>query len=155
MKLGIECQNFPPARFEGGISHYSALLAKHLSLLDHEIWAFTSTEFTKPTKSPDTGAGIRVIYVKGPWNHVSVRTIKNITSREGVDAIVLQYSPVSFKVSFRVAWALARFPCQKCAAFHTLWGKGLDRLVGLLMLTGTPKITVSYTHLTLPTNREV
>jgi glycosyltransferase involved in cell wall biosynthesis len=56
------------------------------------------------------------------------------------DALIVQYSPASFKWSFRLAWALAAFPCQKITAFHTLWGGGLDRLLGLMMLLGCRKI---------------
>ena len=140
MLIGIICQNFPPASFEGGISHYSLRLARALTDRSHEVIAITSTEFTKPNDKGDGIPGLQIKLVQGPWNHQSVREIGKIAFANKLDALVLQYSPASFKLSFRLMWGLIRFPCPKVTAFHTLWGGGLDRLVGLLMLVGCKKI---------------
>ena len=48
MKIAIICPNYPPALFEGGISHYSRLIATHLSKNGHKVFAITSTEFSLP-----------------------------------------------------------------------------------------------------------
>ncbi|MDY6950056.1 MAG: glycosyltransferase family 4 protein [Thermodesulfobacteriota bacterium] len=140
MRIGIVCQNYPPARFEGGISHYSALLAAHLASLGHEVFAITSTEFTLAQRALNASRGIKIRLVKGPWGFDAVGVIRQMAISIAMDAVILQFSPASFNKPFRAAWALTPFPCQKITAFHTLWGKGLDRLMGLLMLFGTPKI---------------
>jgi len=140
MKTGIVCKNFPPATFEGGISHYSRLLADNLSSLGQQIYALTSTEFTVLVRQPKSSFDVRIIPIKGPWNHKSVNKIRETAKKKKFDAVILQYSPASFKKSFRIAWALMPFPCQKITAFHTLWGSGLDRVIGILMLFGNSKI---------------
>ena len=140
MNIGIVCQNFPPASFEGGISHYSELLANALRLRGHEVCALTSSEFTRLRDKPRYPYGIETIIIKGPWNYVAVSKIKEIATNKKLDSVILQYSPASFRQSFRIQWAMTRFTCQKVTAFHTLWGKGLDRILGLLMLYGNEKI---------------
>jgi len=140
MLIGIICPNFPPASFEGGISHYSLRLAEALVEQGHRVVAITSTEFTLSSAWGERTPGLAIKPVKGPWNRKSVRDIRRIAMADPYDALVLQYSPASFKWSFRLAWCIAAFPCQKITAFHTLWGGGLDRLLGLLMLLGCRKI---------------
>jgi glycosyltransferase involved in cell wall biosynthesis len=140
LKIAIICQNYPPARFEGGISHYSALLARTLGHMGHEIHAFTSSEFSEPAKNNAPQFGAKVTKIDGPWNHSTVATIKKLAKRNKLDAVVLQYAPASYKTSFRIQWALTRFACQKITAFHTLWGQGIDKLVALFLLVGSPKI---------------
>jgi len=140
MLIGIICQNFPPASFEGGISHYSLRLARALTDRSHEVIAITSTEFTKPNDKGDGIPGLQIKLVQGPWNHQSVREIGKIAFANKLDALVLQYSPASFKLSFRLMWGLIRFPCPKITAFHTLWGGKFDRLVGILTMMGSKKI---------------
>lgn len=147
MKIGIVCQNYPPATFEGGVSHYSRLLAEHLLPGGNEVCALTSTEFAKPSESPSDAEGVEIVEIRGPWNHLSVFEIRRKIKERRLDAVVLQYSPASFARSFRITWALTRFPCKKITAFHTLWGAGLDRLVGLLMLLGNDA--------TIATNSEI
>lgn len=140
MKIGIVCQNFPPASFEGGISHYSDLLANSLIVRGHEVWALTSSEFTRVPNKPRCLHGIEIIIIKGPWNHATVSKIEEIATDKRLDSVILQYSPASFKKSFRIMWAITPFSSQKITAFHTLWGKGLDRILGLFMLIGSKKI---------------
>jgi glycosyltransferase involved in cell wall biosynthesis len=140
MLIGIICQNFPPASFEGGISHYSLRLAEALVEQGHRVVAITSTEFTLSSAWGERIPGLAIKPVKGPWNRKSVREIRRIAHADQLDALILQYSPASFKSSFRLTWALSRFPCQKVTAFHTLWGGGLDRAVGLSLLMGSDKI---------------
>jgi glycosyltransferase involved in cell wall biosynthesis len=69
-----------------------------------------------------------------------VKAIRQAIKANRIDCIVLQYSPASFDMRFRLLWAFSRFPCQKITAFHTLWGKGWDRVAGLFMLFGSAKI---------------
>jgi glycosyltransferase involved in cell wall biosynthesis len=140
MRIGIICPNFPPARFEGGISHFSELLAKSLAKLGHDIYAFASTEFSKSTSNPSSSEDINIIRIKGPWRYGSVKIIKNISVNENIDALILQYAPASYRKSFRLKWTLTKFPCEKLTAFHALYGKDIDRLWGFLMLMGNSKI---------------
>jgi glycosyltransferase involved in cell wall biosynthesis len=140
LKIAIICQNYPPARFEGGISHYSALLARRLVHMGHEVHAFTSSEFLEPIRDKASQFGVEITRIDGPWNHTTVATIKKLAERNKLDAVVLQYAPASYKTSFRIRWALTRFTCQKITAFHTLWGQGIDKLVALFLLVGNPKI---------------
>ena len=140
MIIGLVCQNFPPASFEGGISHYSLRLAKALAGRGHDVMAISSTEFTRSARESEEIHKLRIRLVQGPWNHLSIREIHKIGFAEKLDALVLQYSPASFRSSFRLAWAITSFPCQKITAFHTLWGGGFDRLFGLSLLAGSDKI---------------
>jgi glycosyltransferase involved in cell wall biosynthesis len=140
VKIAIVRQNYPPATFEGGISHYSELLGKSLLGLGHEVYAFTSTEFTRPTMESNGSSGVEIIRIEGPWNHNSINVIKKTAKNRKIDALILQYAPTSYSTPFRLKWALTRLPCQKITSFHTLWGGGFDRLMGLLMLFGCHKI---------------
>lgn len=147
MKIAIVCQNYPPATFEGGISHYSALLAENLKRRGHEVIALTSTEYTHSIKDNEQVNEIDIIRIEGPWNQITVKKIKEVVKQKEIDAVVLQYAPASFKKSFRIKWAMTRFPCQKITSFHTLWGKGFDRLFGLFMLLGCSKIIATNTEI--------
>ena len=140
MKIAIICPNFPPATFEGGISHYSSCLAQSLIDRGHKVFAFTSTEFEPPSNNTRDSKGVEIVKIPGPWNCFSIDTIRKNASARQMDALILQYAPAVFKFSFRVKWALSRFHCQKITSFHTLWGKGIDRLLGLLILWGSSKI---------------
>ena len=141
MKVGIICQNFPPSTFEGGISHYSRLLAEALCARGHNIHALTSTEFTKDDVGREDLPPIDVIRIPGPWSWSTISNIRKVVLEKGIRALILQYSPASFKSSFRIRWAISSFPCQKITSFHTLWGgRKHDRLASLLMLLGCHKI---------------
>jgi glycosyltransferase involved in cell wall biosynthesis len=140
MRLAIVCPNFPPATFEGGISHYSKLLAERLAACGHEVFAIASTEFINDEKASGSCSTINCIPVKGPWGRRAALEIKKIAKRMKFTALILQYAPASFRRSFRVQWALSSYSCAKVTVFHTLWGGGLDRLWGLMMLAGCSKI---------------
>jgi glycosyltransferase involved in cell wall biosynthesis len=140
LNIAIVCPNFPPANFEGGISHYSARLAESLLCRGHKVCAFISTEFAKSDDNLKETNGVELIRISGPWNYFSISKIKKAAKEKKIDALILQYAPALFKTSFRIKWAMTRFPCQQITAFHTLWGKGFDRLLGLLILWGSFKI---------------
>jgi glycosyltransferase involved in cell wall biosynthesis len=108
--------------------------------MGHEVHAFTSSEFSEPTKDNASQFGVKITRIDGPWNHSTVATIKKLAERTKLDAMVLQYAPASYKTSFRIRWAMTRFACQKMTAFHTLWGQGADKLVALLLLASSSKI---------------
>lgn len=148
MNIAIVCPNFPPAAFEGGISHYSARLAESLLRRGHKLCAFTSTEFTQPIADFKASNGVEIIRIPGPWNYFSIAKIRSAARDKKIDTLILQYAPAVFNNSFRIKWAFARFPCQKITAFHTLWGKGVDRLVGLLILWGSSKIIATNSEIT-------
>jgi len=140
MKIGIACQNYPPATYEGGISHYSRLLAEGLHLRGHSVHALASTEFSKPQSGQASSDSVEIIRIQGPWRHRTIGEMRSIAKDRELEAIILEFSPASFSRSFRIAWALTRFPCQKITAFHTLWGKGPDRILGMITLLGSQKI---------------
>ncbi len=140
MKIAIICPNYPPACFEGGIAHYSRLLANYLKLRGHQVVAITSTEYSYPVANGKESEGVETIFVKGPWNQYTIRAFKKIVLNRKIDVLVLQYSPASFQQSFRLKWAVSNFGCPKITAFHTLWGEGLDRIIGIMNLIGSKKI---------------
>lgn len=140
MKIGIACQNYPPATYEGGISHYSRLLAVGLRQRGHDVHALTSTEFARPQGAEASSDGVKIVKIQGPWDRRTVGEMRAIAKERGLEAIILEFSPASFSPSFRIAWALSRFDGQKITAFHTLWGKGADRMLGMLTLLGSQKI---------------
>lgn len=140
MRIGIAVPNFPPARFEGGISHYSAFLGEHLSLLGHKVYAITSAEFTVPVDRSELTPSVEIIRIPGPWGFKTVKFFKGAIEDFELDVIILQYSPASFNSGFRLGWAWSSFSCQKITAFHTLWGRSIDRFVGISVLFGSPKI---------------
>ena len=143
MRIAIICENFPPATFEGGIAHYSRWLAKSLKLRGHKIYAITSTEYSLPVGDKEKRDKIERIFIKGPWKHVTIRAFKKLISEKKLDALILQYTPASFSLTFRLKWALSRFDCQKITAFHTLWGKDFDRIIGIINLVGCKKIVAT------------
>ena len=140
MRIGIVCPNFPPATFEGGISHYSKILALHLNERQHTVFGINSSEFNPKNVESSIHPDIKTIRLKGPWNWYTVRKIKQISTKLKLDCIILQFSPALYKKSFRITWALTTFKCQKITSFHTLWGKGFDRFYGILFLMGSNKI---------------
>ena len=91
MNISIVCPNYPPANFEGGISHYSRLLAMGMKSLGHQVYAISSTEFTKP--EIDSESPVNIISVKGPWNHRSVKKIKEIAIKNKIEEAVFIRKP--------------------------------------------------------------
>lgn len=140
MRIAIICPNFPPATFEGGIAHYSQWLAKSLALRDHKVYAITSTEYSIHVRDNKDSENIETIFVKGPWDHSTIKALKKVALDKKIDALILQYTPASFSRTFRVKWAVSDFGCKKITAFHTLWGKSFDRVLGILNLIGCQKI---------------
>ena len=140
MNIAIVCPNFPPANFEGGISHYSARLAENLLYRGHNVYAFAASEFAPSKVDLKEDTDVEIIRFPGPWNHCTIDSIKTIAKEKKIDALILQYAPAVYKNSFRVKWALGRFSCQKITAFHTMWGKKIDQLLCLLILWGSSKV---------------
>jgi len=140
MRIGIICQNYPPAISEGGISHYTSHLVDGLICRGHQVIAISSTEFTHASGYEKVQNRFKLALVPGPWRKEAVAIIKRTARYHKLDFLILQYSPASFHYRFRVAWALAPMPCPKITAFHTLWGKSADRLIGILMLLGAQKV---------------
>jgi glycosyltransferase involved in cell wall biosynthesis len=140
MRIGIICPNFPPAAFEGGIAHYSEILALQLSRRGHQVNAIGSTEFARDPESVHLNRKIKMIRVAGPWDWRSVFKIRKLSEDLELDCLILQFSPALYKRSFRLMWAITSFRCEKITSFHTLWGKSLDRLFGILFLLGSKKI---------------
>jgi glycosyltransferase involved in cell wall biosynthesis len=140
MRIGIIYPHYPPAAYEGGISHYSARLAQSLMSRGHKVYALALSTLPQPTSDLNEPQRIEIIKIQGPWSCQSLAEFKAVARKYDIDAFILQYSPPDFKKAFRIGWALRRVSCQKITAFHTLWGKGLDRLFGLLILWRSSKI---------------
>lgn len=143
MNIAIICPNFPPAKFEGGISHYSAHLANHLLLRNHRIYALASSEFALKVPRLDHKNGAEIIRIPGPWDYASVSEIKKVLKDKKIESVILQYAPAVYNTSFRIRWAFTKLPCKKIATFHTLWGNTWDRILGMLLLFGSSKIIVT------------
>lgn len=155
MRIGIVCPNYPPATFEGGISHYSRLLAEGLAERGHEVAVFVSKEYALPKSIDNTACGINRIWVDKPWNGSAVARIRRIASQIGMEAVILQYAPAIYCKAFRLHWAITRFPCQKVVAFHSLWGKDVDRFLGLMMLFSASKIIATNSEIRSIINRRL
>jgi glycosyltransferase involved in cell wall biosynthesis len=140
LNIAIVCPNFPPATFEGGISHYSAHLSDHFLRRGHKVYALASSEFAPNVSQLEKRNGIEIIRIPGPWNFLSIGKMKKVVKEKKIESLILQYAPAVYRTSFRIRWAFTRFPCQKLTTFHTLWGNTLDRLLGMLLLFGSPKI---------------
>jgi glycosyltransferase involved in cell wall biosynthesis len=140
MRIGIICPNFPPATFEGGIAHYSEILARQLAKRGHEVIGIGSTEYARDPEKAAYNPKIERIRIAGPWDWKSVFKIRKLSVDLALDCMILQFSPALYKKTFRLMWAKTSFKCQKITSFHTLWGKGLDRLFGILFLIGSRKI---------------
>ena len=76
MKLAMMCQNFPPAIFEGGSSHYSLQLAKAFKGGTHKLISITSTKFTNSNKGNEERSQLQIRPVQGPWNCKSIGEIR-------------------------------------------------------------------------------
>jgi len=139
MKIGIVCHNYPPARFEGGIAHYSRLLVHALVDRGHRVIVITCSEFTQ-LESPEDGKSVDVIRLPGPWNHKTLFAINRIAAKRALSVLVLQYSAASYSNSFRASWAMTRTICRKATAFHSLWGGFKDKLLAALLLIGNDSI---------------
>jgi glycosyltransferase involved in cell wall biosynthesis len=143
LNIAIVCPNFPPASFEGGISHYSAHLADHFLRRKHKVYAIASSEFAPEVFQLENKNKVEIIRITGPWNYLSIGKIKKVVKEKKIESIILQYAPAVYKTSFRIRWAITRFPCKKLTTFHTLWGNTLDRILGLLLLFGSSKIVAT------------
>jgi len=107
MRIGIICQNYPPAISEGGISHYTSHLVDGLICRGHQVIAISSTEFTHASGYEKVQNRFKLALVPGPWRKEAVAIIKRTARYHKLDFLILQYSPASFHYRFRVA-ALAR-----------------------------------------------
>ena len=143
MNIAIVCPNFPPATFEGGISHYSAHLANHLIRRKHKVCALASSEFAPKRSKLKDKNGVEIIRIPGPWDYSSIGKIKKVLREKEIESVILQYAPAVYNTSFRIRWAFTRLPCKKITTFHTLWGTALDRILGLLLLFGSSRIIVT------------
>jgi glycosyltransferase involved in cell wall biosynthesis len=131
MKIAIVCPNYPPAASEGGISHYTQRLARHLNALGENVAIMTDDGYG----GDGSDEGILVMKFPGEWNlqtaHEMVRLFRSLK----VDIVNLQYSPEMYSTSFKFAWQKLTSNFQSTASFHTLWGGSrLNYLIALRLL---------------------
>ncbi len=137
MKIAIICQNYPPSKNEGGISHYSRCLAKSLSAIGDDITIITGGDYF--------GTGLdgftTVASFTDEWNY---RTIKNIIiylKNRKIDIVNIQYSPVMYSPIFKLAWHKFAKNFIMITSLHTLWGgPKFNYLIALFALFASHRI---------------
>lgn len=144
MRIGIISTGYPPARIEGGLSHYTRCLVQHLSHLDHEVVVLTGGDYLgNPTEGRVT-----VVPWAGGWGVGSLREmIALFTSRE-IDLLNLQYTPGMYPLSFKLAWPIFTRHFPTVVSLHTLWGGSRVNYLAALLL-------VRYSRAIIATNSEI
>jgi glycosyltransferase involved in cell wall biosynthesis len=146
VKTAIVCPNYPPSRKEGGISHFTQILARELVEMGEQLVIVTDDEYMG--SGSDENPSMEVVAVPGPWNSLAARAIVDILSSRSVDLVNLQYSPSMYSASFKYAWGAAarRFP--SVTSFHTLWGGGsINYLIALQLLSTSRAVLATNTEI--------
>ncbi len=131
MKITIISPEYPPARIEGGISHYTIILAKRLENLGHEIMVIAGDSYTGPAKD----GTIIVNKIPGEWRADALKECIKQVTQSAMDVVNVQYSPAMYKTEFKMALPvlLKKFPST--ISLHTLWGGGRINYLIALRLT--------------------
>ena len=141
MKIAIFCPNYPPAVSEGGISHYTRCLARHLCEAGDDVYIIAGKEYCGSGEDDK----IRVFKYAGPWNLGTLRLMAQQLSIHNIDLINLQYSPVMYSPQFKIGWNYLAKRFVSTVSFHTLWGGSwLNKLVAVnFMLTANGGIATN------------
>ena len=118
MKIGLICPNFPPTKLEGGISHFTGCLVRHLTELGDEVVIITGNGY----RGPEIDAKVTVLKFAERWGHDVVRQMADQLKVRGIEAINLQYSPVMYPWPFKLAWNCLARNFISTVSLHTLWG---------------------------------
>lgn len=137
MKIALFCPSYPPSCHEGGVSHYTQILCRHLSGPGREIFVVTDEAY----RGDGNDGAVRVLKFHGPWTHVVRKRISKVLRSCGVDMINLQYSPPMYEPGFRMAWSWMARQFASCVSFHTLWGGSrINYAAALSLLCGADGI---------------
>jgi len=118
MRIGIVCQEYPPAVAEGGISHYTQCLVNNLSKTGDEIVIITGDGYI----GNGADGPISVLKFPGKFRRKTVSYVIEQFKALGVDIVNLQYSPVMYPALFKFAWRYLKKNFLATVSFHTLWG---------------------------------
>ena len=131
MKIAIICQNYPPSIREGGISHYTRCIARHLSELGENVIVITGNGYI----GNGSDGSIRVLTYAGEWNRETLlQMIKQLKCLK-VDIVNLQYSPVMYSTKFKLSWPYISRNFFSIISIHTLWGgSNINYLAALIFL---------------------
>jgi glycosyltransferase involved in cell wall biosynthesis len=133
MKIAIICPDYPPARHEGGISHYTRCLSHQLAHSADEIYILTNAAYT----GEETDGRIFVLKFSDPWNFAAVRQMKTTLQMRAIDLINLQYSPVMYSTGFKFSWPYLRRYFATTVSLHTLWGGSKINYLAAMWLLAT------------------
>ena len=137
MKIAVFCTNYPPSSHEGGVSHYTRILCRHLAGPDREIFVITDEAYLGDGRD----GPIKVLKFHGPWKYGVRKRIAKVLRSCGVDMINLQYSPPMYDSGFRIAWSWMARRFASCVSFHTLWGGSrINYAAALSLLCGADGI---------------
>lgn len=132
MKIGIICENYPPAVVEGGIAHYSEHLAHNLTAIGEDVVIITGEGHC----GDGSDEGIPVLRFPGKWDGRTARQMARRLRVLGVDIVNLQYSPVMYPARFKLVWGSVTRGFASVVSFHTLWGGSkLNHLAALGFLS--------------------
>ena len=133
MKIALFCPNYPPAVSEGGISHYTRCLARHLCQAGDDVYVIAGKAYC--------GSGVdgkaSVFKYPGLWNLSTLRRISQQLRAHNIKLINLQYSPVMYPWQFKLAWNYLSKRFITTVSFHTLWGgRKINHFLALNLLYG-------------------
>lgn len=118
MKIALFCPDYPPAVSEGGISHFSKCLGRHLYEAGNDVYIIAGKDYC--------GSGqdhkIRILQFPGQWNLNTMRRMAHQLRIHNIEVINLQYSPVMYPAQFKIAWNYLARRFVSTVSFHTLWG---------------------------------
>ncbi len=136
MKIGIVCANYPPAEKEGGISHYTGLIASHLESMGEEVFVATGSDYK--------GASKTVLALSDPWNRKTAKAIVENFKQQQVDVVNIQYSPAMYSQPFKAALSVITRAIPTIVSFHTLWGgEKINYLNALNLLRGADAVVAT------------
>jgi glycosyltransferase involved in cell wall biosynthesis len=133
MKIAIICPDYPPARNEGGISHYTRCLSHQLAHSADEIYILTNATHT----GEQTDGPVCVLKFSDPWNFAALRQMKTILQKRAVELVNLQYSPVLYATGFKFSWPYLRRYFAATVSLHTLWGGSKINYLAAMWLLAT------------------
>lgn len=120
MRTAIFCPHFPPAEHEGGIQHYSAILADQLVATGHTVTVVTGGDYLG---KPEQG-GISVLTFPEPWTALTIRRVASALKQRGCQLLNVQFSPAMYEKQIVFPWRSLRAEFTTCLSLHTLWGGG-------------------------------
>ncbi|MGD2269333.1 MAG: glycosyltransferase family 4 protein [Desulfobacterales bacterium] len=133
MKIAIFCPSYPPALKEGGIAHYTQLLAHHIAPLVGKVTIVTNQYYN----GTGNDGPISIIQFTEPWDWLTARKIRLELKARSVDLVNLQYSPVMYSTRSKFMWPFIAQRFASTISFHTLWGGSKINYLAAMWLLAT------------------